>query len=75
MCYRHLTQFEDYETVEMRRDAGTGLWSGTIPGDFIVPEWDLMYFIETMDGAGNGRMYPDLELEMPYVVVRVQRED
>lgn len=72
--YRHLTQFEDYETVEMRRDRQTGLWSGTIPGDFVVPEWDLMYFIETMDNAGNGRMYPDLDVEMPYVVVPVDRK-
>jgi hypothetical protein len=73
--YRHLTQFEDYETAEMRPDPESGVWEGVVPGDFIVPEWDLMYFIEVMDNEGNGRMYPDLEVEMPYVVVRVARDD
>ena len=72
--YRHLTQFEDYQTVAMRPDPTTGLWSGTIPGDFVVREWDLMYFIEVMDTLGNGRMYPDLDVEMPYVVVQLERE-
>jgi hypothetical protein len=32
-----------------------------------------MYFIEAMDTAGNGRIYPDLEVETPYIVVRLQR--
>jgi len=39
----------------------------------VVPEWDLMYFIEVMDHLGNGRLYPDLEVELPYVVVRLER--
>jgi hypothetical protein len=71
--YRHLTQFEDYKTAGMRPDPQTGLWSGTIPGDFITPEWDLMYYVQVMDNQGNGRMYPDLETEMPYVIVPVER--
>jgi hypothetical protein len=71
--YRHLTQFEDYRTVEMQQDPETGLWSGTIPGDFITPEWDLMYFVEVLDNQGNGRMVPDLDEEMPYVVVELKR--
>jgi hypothetical protein len=54
-------------------DPKTGLWSGTIPGDFITPQWDLMYYVEVMDDQGNGRKYPDLEVEMPYVIVPVER--
>ena len=73
LCYRHVTQFEDYQSVKMRRDPKTGLWSGTIPGDFITPEWDLMYYVQVMDDQGNGRTYPDLETEMPYVIVPVER--
>ena len=71
--YRHLTQFEDYETIEMALDTTTGKYTGIIPGTFIVPEWDLIYFIEALPKNGNGRMVPDLEQEMPYVVVPVER--
>jgi hypothetical protein len=71
--YRHLTQFEDYRAEEMRPDAQTGLWSATIPGAFIVPRWDLMYFVEAIDSQGNGRMYPDMEAQTPYVIVELDR--
>jgi hypothetical protein len=71
--YRHVTQFEDYQTAEMQYDPQTQLWSATIPGDFVVPQWDLMYFIEAVDTKGNGRMYPDMETEMPYVIVKLDR--
>jgi hypothetical protein len=73
LCYRHLTQFEDYRTEEMRYDPQTGLWSATIPGTFVVPQWDLMYFVEALDIHGNGRMYPDMEVQMPYVIVKLDR--
>jgi len=71
--YRHVTQFEDYQTTEMTKDPASGLYSAVIPGDFIIPRWDLMYFIEVMDSRGNGAIYPDLDREIPYVIVRLQR--
>jgi hypothetical protein len=71
--YRHVTQFEDYQAAEMQYEPETGLWSVTIPGQFIVPEWDLMYFIEAVDAKGNGRMYPDMDAEAPYVIVKLDR--
>ena len=71
--YRHATQFEDYETAEMKFNPATGLYEAAIPGRFVVPEWDVMYFLETVDGKGNGRMYPDLETEMPYVFAEMDR--
>lgn len=71
--YRHVTQFEDYQTIEMTKDPRSGLYSALIPGDFIVPRWDLMYFIEAMDGRGNGAIYPDLDREIPYVIVPLRR--
>ena len=71
--YRHATQFEDYETLDMAINPATGLYEASIPGDFLVPEWDLMYFLEVVDSKGNGRMYPDLETDMPYVIVKLQR--
>jgi hypothetical protein len=71
--YRHLTQFEDYRTAEMALDPKTGIYFGRIPGDFVVTKWDLMYFVEAIDNFGNGRNYPDLEVEAPYVIVEVDR--
>jgi hypothetical protein len=71
--YRHVTQFEDYENQDMQYDPQARRWSATIPGSFVVPEWELMYFIEVIDGQGNGRMYPDMETDMPYVIVKLNR--
>ncbi|MBN2130160.1 MAG: hypothetical protein JW741_11720 [Sedimentisphaerales bacterium] len=71
--YRHVTQYEDYKTEQMQYDSQTGLWSVTIPGEFIVCQWNLMYFVEAVDSQGNGRMYPDLEIEVPYVIVSIDR--
>jgi hypothetical protein len=66
--YRHLTQFEDYQTVDMTFN-GKGLFTAQIPGSFIIPEWGMMYFVEVIDKRGNGRNYPDLDKEAPYVIV------
>jgi hypothetical protein len=71
--YRHATQLEDYETVPMKLNPATGLYEGEIPGKFVVPQWDVMYFVETLDKEGNGRMYPDLKDEAPYVIVELDR--
>ncbi len=71
--YRHVTQFEDYETLEMQPMSEPGMYAATVPGDFFVPQWDFMYFIEAIDKAGNGVMWPDLAKEMPYVIVKLDR--
>jgi hypothetical protein len=71
--YRHVTQYEDYETAEMTLDASTGNYTARIPAAFDDPKWGLMYFIEVMDRKGAGRMFPDLEVETPYVVIEGQR--
>ena len=67
--YRHVTQFEDYATVDMTRDPKSGLYAATIPASFMDSKWDLMYFVEAVNNKGAGRMYPDLEVETPYVIV------
>ena len=73
--YRHVTQFEDYETLEMQPMGDPGQYAATVPGDFFVPQWDFMYFIEAIDKAGNGVIWPDLAKEMPYVIVKLDRND
>ena len=69
--YRHVTQYEDYGVLDMIFNAKTGSFMAKIPGSFVVPQWDLMYFVEAIDRAGNGRIYPDLEKAAPYVIVPV----
>jgi hypothetical protein len=71
--YRHTTQYEDYQTAEMTLDAKTGNYTARIPAAFNEPKWDLMYFIEVIDKKGAGRMFPDLEVETPYVVLAAKR--
>ena len=50
-----------------------GEFAATVPGDFLVPQWDFMYFIEATDRAGHGTMWPDLAKEQPYVIVKLER--
>jgi hypothetical protein len=71
--YRHLTQYEDYETEDMHLDPTTGLYTARIPGAFIIPKWDLIYYIEAIAKDGNGHVYPDFDQETPYVIVTVRR--
>jgi hypothetical protein len=71
--YRHLTQFEDYQTADMKLDSKTGLYTASIPLSFVDPKWDLMYFVEVLNNRGVGRMYPDLDKETPYVVLPSRR--
>ena len=71
--YRSLTQYQDYRTLEMLPSDGNDQYVAVVPAEHLVPEWDFMYLIEVMDSHGNGKIYPDLEKEMPYIVVHLQR--
>jgi hypothetical protein len=71
--YRHVNQKEDYQTADMPLDAQTGFYAASIPASFIDARWDLMYFVEIVDPQGNGRIYPDLEAETPYIITSVKR--
>src|ERR1035441_7281063 len=42
-------------------------YRAVIPAEEIPPTWDLMYFIEAMDKAGNGQIHPGLNRETPYI--------
>jgi hypothetical protein len=71
--YRSVTQFEDYKSLDMVQTGGKGTYSVTVPGKDIITKYDFMYFIEVMDNKGNGKIYPDLEKEAHYVIVKLQR--
>jgi hypothetical protein len=71
--YRHVTQYEDYATLDMQPTGQADEYAATIPPEFVVPEWDLMYFIEAVDRADNGTHWPNFGEEEPYVFVHLQR--
>jgi hypothetical protein len=71
--YRSVNQHQDYRTLPMLPTGEKDQYQAVIPAGEIVPTWDLMYLIEVMDNRGNGKIYPDLNRETPYVVVRLLR--
>jgi hypothetical protein len=71
--YRSVNQYEDFKTLPMLPTGEAGTYTATVPAEDIVSTWDFMYLIEAMDSAGNGRIFPDLEKEAPYVVVHLDR--
>jgi hypothetical protein len=70
--YRGLSQHQDFRTLAMLPTGKAGEYDATIPGEDIDPRFDLMYLFEVMSHSGNGKIYPDLERETPYVVVKVE---
>ncbi|MDW5289699.1 hypothetical protein R6X41_12815 [Formosa sp. PL04] len=71
--YRRVNQFEDYQSLEMTKIGTSDRYEATIPSDFFDGKYDVMYFVEVMDTKGNGKIYPDLEKEAPYVIVKLDR--
>jgi hypothetical protein len=71
--YRSVTQFEDYKTLDMAKTNADGEYKAVVSGQDIDAKWDFMYLIEVMDNNGNGAIYPDMETETPYIVVKLDR--
>jgi hypothetical protein len=71
--YRSVTQFQDYKTLEMTRTGVDGDYKVVVPAQDVDAKWDFMYLIEVMDNNGNGAIYPDMEKETPYIVVKLDR--
>jgi len=71
--FRSVTQFQDFQTIEMLPTDKKSEYQAVVPGDYLDPKWDFMYLIEAMNNDGNGCIYPDLEKETPYIIVRLER--
>jgi hypothetical protein len=71
--YRSVNQQQDYRTLPMHATGEKDQYRTVIPAEEIPLTWDLMYFFEAMDKAGNGHIHPDLNRETPYIVVHLQR--
>jgi hypothetical protein len=66
--YRRTNQYYRWQRLALRRLDTR--WTARIPGTYIVPEWDVMYYIEAVDENGQGTIAPrgdDLH-EIPYWV-------
>jgi hypothetical protein len=71
--YRSVSQYQDYKSLDMVETEKKGQYRAVVPGEDIEASWDFMYLFEVMDNKGNGKIYPDLEKEAPYIVVKLQR--
>jgi hypothetical protein len=71
--YRSVNQEQEYQTLPMLASEEKDVYQVVVPADKINPTWDFMYLIEVMDNKGNGRIYPDLNKETPYVIVTLNR--
>ena len=71
--YRSVNQHLDYQTLPMLPTGEPDRYQAVVPAGQVAATWDFQYLIEVMDNAGNGKIYPDMEKETPYVVVRLER--
>lgn len=71
--YRHTNHTEGgYIGVTMERTAEG--YRGVIPGDYLIPEWDINLYFSAVDGNGNGFIYPGLYHERydgPYCTIEI----
>ena len=72
--YRGVSEHQDFKLLNMLPTGKENEYAATVPGEEIDPHFDFMYLFEVMDNAGNGKIYPDLARETPYVVVDVESE-
>jgi hypothetical protein len=70
--YRSVNQHLDYQSLPLLQKQGN-LYEASVPADAIKKNYDFMYFFEMMDKEGKGRIYPDLDVETPYYVVKLLR--
>ncbi len=66
--YRNVNQEQAYEVMDMPLINGS--YQATVPAAQINPRWDFMYFIEIIDNKDRGMIFPNLNQETPYRVVR-----
>jgi hypothetical protein len=71
LYYRHVTQAERYESMEMQLTDGR--YRTTIPGEYTASNYALEYYFELKQGPESAWLYPGLGADLtnqPYFVVR-----
>lgn len=72
--YRGVNQHYEYQALPMLPSGENDEYVAVVPAEHVSPRWDFMYYIEVMDEAANGKIYPDLYRQTPYVVVPLKRD-
>lgn len=70
VCFRPLTQLQPYQSLTLQREGDR--FCGQIPAEAIWTNYDFVYYFEAIDTAGNASIYPDWEVENPYIIVQTR---
>jgi hypothetical protein len=73
LFYRAVNQQLEYKDLPMEPDGRPDGYRAVIPVAGIDPSYDLMYYIALMDKGGYGRIFPDLNKETPYKIIKLIR--
>jgi hypothetical protein len=73
LSYRSVNQDMEYQSIPMEPAVEKDVFEATVPADKINPKWDFMYFIKIIDNEKDGIIYPDLNKETPYYIVKLLR--
>jgi hypothetical protein len=71
--YRNVNQEQDYQTMPLLATGEKETYQAVVPPSQINPDWDFMYYLQVMDNKSNGRIYPDLNRETPYIITKLKR--
>jgi hypothetical protein len=73
LSLRSVNQDLDYRTIPMVQTNEPDIYEATVPANEINPRWDYMYFIKIIDNENHGMIFPDLNKETPYIIVKLLR--
>jgi hypothetical protein len=71
LYYRHVTQAERYESVEMMADGSR--WRAAIPGAYTAGTYPIEYYFELRESPRKATLYPGFAADranQPYFVIR-----
>jgi hypothetical protein len=71
--YRSVSQEEEYKTLSMQLSGEKNVYEAIVPSGEINPRFDFMYLVEIMDKNNKGTIYPDVNKETPYRIVKLIR--
>ncbi|HEY4289209.1 MAG TPA: hypothetical protein VGN00_19040 [Puia sp.] len=73
LYYRAVNQQLEFKNLPMEPDTTPGGYEAVIPVADIDTTYDLMYYIALMDKGGHGKIFPDLNKETPYKIIKLIR--